>query len=155
VAIWTEDELKREEVRAIFALGVFAIIFGFYQTAPVRGLFESGSDNLTPLFNVVIITLVYFWALYILLVAVSMMEWTVGRKQGQILKLAKQFGQAMFGLGILVSAFLIVVVGTIIFYQTLTTNPTSFVGGFLSLIVVVPAYMMGRFMVHRMRHRKR
>jgi hypothetical protein len=77
MANWTREELQREEVRGIFALGVLAVIVSYWQlyseieehlgASTYGGLTIDGFDYLSDY-------LLLFWGMYVLLTAVSMTD---------------------------------------------------------------------------------
>ena len=75
---YSEEELKREEVRGLFAIGVIASIIAYWQLYPhiTKILVRSVNGALVLITaDTVFIILLWFWGLYILLTAVSMKTW--------------------------------------------------------------------------------
>lgn len=72
---YTEFELKREEVRGIFTIGVIAAIIGYWQFySHIVSALEKTTNGALILVTIdyVFIVLLVFWGLYILLTALSL-----------------------------------------------------------------------------------
>jgi len=126
MAVWKDDELRREEVRGVFVIGVLALLFGFYQTDAVKSLFSSASPVNAVILNTITAMLVTFWGLYIVLTAVSMLAWNPGTKLAAVLRGVKDGAQTMFLIGIVETFVILAILGPIAYYQSVLQNPSYF-----------------------------
>ena len=108
---WTPGELRREEVRGVFAIGVVAILITWRQLpeAEIVDVTIPFSSEVIVTFNVnyAINMLTLVWALYIVLIAVSLGEnlFKAGRIRNLIFE-ARNLGYVFFFVGIIVLLFI-------------------------------------------------
>lgn len=139
LVVWEKDELEKEQIRGVFAIGVLATLFG-YQT--IKNQFSSGGVAEATI-NIITIFLGAFWGIYITCTAFSMTNWKpTGKKEERVLKLAKDIGNKMFLYGTIFSVLMAVILAPFIIFQSIQQNPTYYVliaivVGFSALILVI------------------
>ena len=139
--MWEKEELKKEQIRGVFAIGVLATLFG-YQT--VKNLLPSSIIS-GALINLVTIFLGVFWGIYIICIAFSMIIWEPSGKVESILKWFKHFAGMMFYFGSVFTLTLAVPFGIILVIESIKQNLNSWLLTFISLIIALAIIGIGAF----------
>lgn len=138
LVVWKKDDLEKEQIRGVFAIGVLATLFG-YQTIenqfPIVGVGEVT-------INVITIFLGMFWGIYITCTAFSMLDWEPTSKiEEQVLKLAKDIGRMMFWYGTMFSVLIAIILAPFMVLQSIQQYPTYYVQivivGFVAVVLVI------------------
>lgn len=142
MVVWTKEELEKEQIRGVFAIGVLATLFG-YQT--IKNQFPA-SDIAAALINIITLFLGVFWGIYIACSAFSMLNWSPNKREEWVLNLAKHIGVRMFWYGSVFSVLFAILLAPFMIYESILQYPTYFVPIYIAglvgivLIVIIAVY---------------
>jgi hypothetical protein len=99
--VWEDNELQREQVRGVFALGVLASIIAYlaYRSNLKLPATNASASNLFGFLDITSFILLTLWGVYIVMIAISMTFWSAKSPFGTILRACKSFGRFCFYLG--------------------------------------------------------
>lgn len=150
--VWTEEDLRREEVRGLFVFGVLATILGYYSASKssLSSFFGEAPPLSGLIVNIVSTLFLTFWGFYVVATVFSMMDWGAKGRYATVLRGLKQLGRMMFLLGVFESLVFVAFLGPISLYIALADNPTSWTA--LTVVLFVAAGAL--FVLARVRYKK-
>lgn len=147
LSVWEKPELEKEQVRAVFTVGVLAILFGYQQ---IKGSFSGSSSSGAFFVDILTLILLMYWGIYVASTAISMVTWSPTRRFESILRGFKDLGHWSFLTGSITVTILAGIIGPFIVYEAYVNTPNA-QPYILVLIIGTIASGIGKLIIRFMR----
>ena len=144
MVVWTKDELEREQVRGVFALGILAALLAYgtvRSNAPPKDAIEISVDFIG-------LMLLGFWGIYVTATAISMTSWFATGYWKSTLLIFKSAGQVAFFIGSIETVGVVGLFGPLILLESVQTSLQH--ASDILLAIVVTTIMFGIVGIYRL-----